>query len=102
MHYSAVDLHREDIWGCDKLLCCSRSTRNPVSRILVDYLLSEEFHRLILYFRTCVTAFWQTCFMCLFIVGMIILRGPLDYLPWYNVNVRVLERLLPIIAIVIQ
>lgn len=33
---------------------------------------------------------------------MIILRGPLDYLPWYNVNVRVLERLLPIIAVVIQ
>lgn len=48
------------------------------------------------------TAFWQTCFMCLFIVEMIILRGPLDYLPLYNVNVRVLERLLPIIAIVIQ
>lgn len=40
--------------------------------------------------------------MCLFIVEMIILRGPLDYLPLYNVNVRVLERLLPIIAIVIQ
>jgi len=40
--------------------------------------------------------------MCLFIVGMIILRGPLDYLPWYKVNVRILERLLPTIAGVIQ
>lgn len=30
--------------------------------------------------------------MCLSVVGMIILRGPLEYLPWCNVNVKVLER----------
>lgn len=102
MHYSADDLHREDILDCNRLLGSSKSTGSPASRIPLTYLLSDRFHRWILHYRICVTAFWQACFMCLFIVGMIILRGPLDYLPWSNVNVRGLERPLPIIAAVLQ
>lgn len=102
MHYSAVDLRREDIWGCNKLLRYSRNSGNLASRILVSYVFSEEFHRLMLHFRIFVTEFWKTWFTCLFIVGIIILTGHLDCLPWYNINVRVLERLLPVITILRQ
>lgn len=100
MHYSAVDLHRADIWVGDRLLCSSRSTGNPMLRLLVSYFLSEQFNRLIVHFRTCVTAFWQTCFLP-FYCWNDHPESPLNDLPWYNVNVRVLERLLPIIAVVI-
>lgn len=98
MHYSSVDLHEEDIWGCDRLLY-NWEYREPTDK---DISQLSPF-RAIPWIDTSFQDMHECILANLFYVSFYGWNErSLDCLPRYNVNVKILEKQLPIIAVVIQ